>query len=539
VEFQHFRNRRSGEVQTEEPKEAWWVREIDGASGDFYYWHSVTRETLWELPALPTLAASSTDPWQGSTSSSSTAPVHHPSPFRPEDVLNEPGDIDPVNAWIEVMQPGSTSIVKGFRNFRTGVWEENLPADASARWTGIKDTENNEWYYIFKGGDGYPEVEVGTVFWDIPGRCKKECMPQMREHLESPPEWWREVGAPVAVVGLEEQTRYNGMLGTIVFCDCVEWFYVELPAVLGACKLGLRPRNMAQLPLQSIVEFQGLRSHSQINGDIGQVCAVRPETGRYVVRIRDGSRLDVKPINLKPRCRLWEISNPSYSRLTWRKEEKCLFIDSEGSHWYYYLHLPMGFDLTTLPTPKAWPLLVYLHGTGGGSFFTYSKVSLNTVGLQFAAANFIVVSPKCEWDWRASPSRWCLELIKTLRAAEWVDHQRVYLTGCSMGGMGTWEVGASAPDVFAALAPVAAHHKEKMAGYISQQLRNVPILTIYSDIDETCPLVREAPLYFLFRNHFDFNQRNYSVDHTKIHEDAYCNSDSFYHWLLKRRSMAE
>ena len=39
------------------------------------------------------------------------------------------------------------------------------------------------------------------------------------------------------------------------------------------------------------------------------------------------------------------------------------------------------------------------------------------------------------------------------RSAEWVDHRRIYVTGCSMGGMSTWEVGAMRPDLFAAIAP--------------------------------------------------------------------------------------
>merc|ERR1711933_582290 len=86
------------------------------------------------------------------------------------------------------------------------------------------------------------------------------------------------------------------------------------------------------------------------------------------------------------------------------------------------------------------PMMVYLHGTGGTSFFTNSKVTLRSPGLQYAARNFVIVSPHCDWKWKETPKSWVVELIVALRAAEWIDHRRIYLTGSSMGGMGTWEI---------------------------------------------------------------------------------------------------
>ena len=50
------------------------------------------------------------------------------------------------------------------------------------------------------------------------------------------------------------------------------------------------------------------------------------------------------------------------------------------------------------------------------------------------------MSPQCDWDWKSSPKPWVNELVAALRAASFVDHKCVYLTGCSMGGMGVWEV---------------------------------------------------------------------------------------------------
>ena len=51
------------------------------------------------------------------------------------------------------------------------------------------------------------------------------------------------------------------------------------------------------------------------------------------------------------------------------------------------------------------------------------------------------------------------ELVRVLSTATYVDPRRVYLLGLSMGGMGTWEIAADNPNLFAAIAPIAAHHK--------------------------------------------------------------------------------
>ena len=66
---------------------------------------------------------------------------------------------------------------------------------------------------------------------------------------------------------------------------------------------------------------------------------------------------------------------------------------------------------------------------------------------------FIVVSPQCpvggRWDNDA-----LLALLDHVTASHKVDTSRVYLTGLSMGGFGTWSLGCRYPDSFAALAPI-------------------------------------------------------------------------------------
>merc|ERR1719373_75735 len=143
--------------------------------------------------------------------------------------------------------------------------------------------------------------------------------------------------------------------------------------------------------------------------------------------------------------------------------------------------------------------------------------------MQRAARDFVVLSPRCEWTWRDIPSDWVVELVKEVRTLEWIDHERVYLTGCSMGGMGAWEIGAKAPELFAAVCPVAAHHKADRMAYIAQRLKSTPVYVVHDSTDDTCPMAQEEGIWRLFLDmgHPDFRRQiTHNVDHCKIHEHA-------------------
>ncbi len=118
----------------------------------------------------------------------------------------------------------------------------------------------------------------------------------------------------------------------------------------------------------------------------------------------------------------------------------------------YLLSLPEGYDADTA---KKWPLVLFLHGAGErGSNLETVKVhgppKLIAAGQKFPA---IVVSPQVEANeiWNAHGVKALAdELIKTYR----IDTDRVYLTGMSMGGLGTWETAMTYPETFAAIAPI-------------------------------------------------------------------------------------
>ena len=148
----------------------------------------------------------------------------------------------------------------------------------------------------------------------------------------------------------------------------------------------------------------------------------------------------------------------------------------------YLLSLPSDYD--TKPDTK-WPLLVFLHGAGeSGS--DIEKIKIHGPPKLIAAGKFdhpcIVVSPQC-------PGRgWNPDLVGALIddicSAYRVDEDRVYLTGLSMGGFGSWALAAARPERFAAVAPICGGGNPVDA----IKLRGLPIWVFHGEKDAVVPL---------------------------------------------------
>ena len=157
--------------------------------------------------------------------------------------------------------------------------------------------------------------------------------------------------------------------------------------------------------------------------------------------------------------------------------------------------------------------------------------------MQFAASYFVVVSPLCEWQWTDFPSNWVIELIEALRALDWIDYKRIYLTGYSMGGMGVWELGARNSELFAAVAPVAAHHKTGREEFIAKRLMLTPIHAFHDLKDCTCRMKEEEALWkkLAALGHKDFQMCScVGYGHPLVPHAAYCSNEFLYRWLLER-----
>jgi len=165
----------------------------------------------------------------------------------------------------------------------------------------------------------------------------------------------------------------------------------------------------------------------------------------------------------------------------------------------YRLFIPEEYDAR-----RAYPLIVYLHGGGGRgadgiAHLTSDVAALISEPVQAIARSF-VLAPQCpagdEWVNRHRPpfpnyaqhrvlesdaAKMTFEVLKVIFAGYNVDPDRVYLTGPSMGGSGTWDFVTRHPHVFAAAVPVTGVNDSSRAPVIA----DLPIWVFHGSRDET------------------------------------------------------
>ncbi len=113
--------------------------------------------------------------------------------------------------------------------------------------------------------------------------------------------------------------------------------------------------------------------------------------------------------------------------------------------------------------PEKWdkkmPLIILLHGAGergdgGESLYTVEKNGFAKIFTEDKNYECVLVSPQCgKNSFWAAKVPYIKEFIDQLKEAYDIDEKRIYLTGVSMGGYGTWYTAMAYPDEFAAIAP--------------------------------------------------------------------------------------
>ncbi len=120
----------------------------------------------------------------------------------------------------------------------------------------------------------------------------------------------------------------------------------------------------------------------------------------------------------------------------------------------YLLFLPRGYGVKA---KQKWPLILFLHGAGerGDDLELVKKHGIPRLVEQRDDFPFIAVSPQCPQNtWWADHFDALDTLLEDIISAYAVDTRRMYLTGLSMGGYGTWHYACLHPDRFAAIVPI-------------------------------------------------------------------------------------
>lgn len=206
-----------------------------------------------------------------------------------------------------------------------------------------------------------------------------------------------------------------------------------------------------------------------------------------------------------------------------------------GRTYRYLVRLPRGFGCREQPRP----LLIYLHGSGElkkdiRELREYDLVAFMGGSISPDDFPFIVVSPKTDLNpW--SPDRlveFLDELLEETGTRWKIDPTRIYLTGFSMGGFGTWETGKRHPERFAAIAPVAGGYRE----YDPVGFQNLPIWAFHGEQDDVVPVdYSEAMIECLEERRGRSDRTRLTIDVDRGHDiqnTVYRNAE-LYRWLLK------
>jgi predicted peptidase len=144
------------------------------------------------------------------------------------------------------------------------------------------------------------------------------------------------------------------------------------------------------------------------------------------------------------------ISGCSVMKINKEERQASRKLRGEDFTLNYLLYIPKDYH-----NPDKYPLVLFLHGSGerGNNLEkvkTHGPPRLVEEGKEFP---FILVSPQCQRN-----ERWDIEqlsiLLDEIENQLSIDKDRIYVTGLSMGGYGTWKMAQSFPDRFAAIIPI-------------------------------------------------------------------------------------
>ena len=195
----------------------------------------------------------------------------------------------------------------------------------------------------------------------------------------------------------------------------------------------------------------------------------------------------------------------------------------------YLLYVPKDYD------DEPYPLMIFLHGAGErGDDLELVKLhgppKLIEEGKELP---FIVASPQVamgEW-WSPSTVVWVLEDVKKrLR----VDPDRVYLTGLSMGGYGTWETAIKHPDLFAAIVPICGRGDPALA----ERIKHIPTWIFHGAKDTVVPEIHSVAMFEALE---PYGRASYTVYPEADHDswtETYEN-ELLYDWMLSQSLHSE
>jgi predicted peptidase len=202
-------------------------------------------------------------------------------------------------------------------------------------------------------------------------------------------------------------------------------------------------------------------------------------------------------------------------------------LEVNGKTIPYLIYLPKDYKATKTP------MMLFLHGRGesSGPLSIVAKWGPPRRVEHGEDMPYILVSPQCpeKENWAQSGQQeLLLKLIEHIENEFKVDEDRVYLTGLSMGGFGSWRLAADHPELFAAVVPICGGGNPDDAS----KLKSLPIWVWHGTEDKAVPLKRSLDMVEAIKLAGSSEIRMTTVEHVGHNswEAAYATPE-LYQWL--------
>jgi predicted peptidase len=174
-----------------------------------------------------------------------------------------------------------------------------------------------------------------------------------------------------------------------------------------------------------------------------------------------------------------------------------VYKNPDGHESPYVVFVPHSYDGS-----KEVPVILFLHGAGetkGGKTMPVDQGIGNHIrGKREKTFPAITVIPQAEtrgWQADGPNAERALAMLDAVMKEYKCDPNRVYLTGLSMGGYGTWSVAAAHPDRWAAIVPICGGVRTSdEVAKTAEKVKDIPCWVWHGDQDKAVPVQRSRDL---------------------------------------------
>lgn len=188
-------------------------------------------------------------------------------------------------------------------------------------------------------------------------------------------------------------------------------------------------------------------------------------------------------------------------------------LESSGRTSRHQLFIPERYD-----PGRRWPAILFLHGAGerGEDNLGQLRAGVGRLLRQHSRGFPAVgIFPQMARDsiWAGDAAAMAIAALDATMDELTIDPKRVYLTGISMGGYGTWQLASQHPERFAALVPVcggvnpphvlfsdlrvrsAPHETSDVHRWVAERIRDIPVWIFHGEADPIIPVAESRRMH--------------------------------------------